>query len=772
MTSEHGLFRARSNDANHVGLKHRGPADGMFFGRMTKNTIMKRGAWWVIGLLALVQGAGAQQPLPTDTLKTIELTALEVTSYRERQTTLKTLPSVHGNMVVSGMRHEVIDLGDLAASLPEKNARQVFARVPGAFVYDMDGSGNQVNLATRGLDPHRSWEFNVRQDGLMVNSDIYGYPASHYSPPLEAMERIELIRGAASLQYGSQFGGMLNYVLKRPDTTRILTYEGSSIAGAFGTLGTFQRIGFHQGAWTVQAWAQYRQADGYRRVARTSSSAQHASLTWRPARAFSIRAEYSRGEYRYRMPGPLTDAQFAEAPRQATRERNHYGPDIHIPALHLDWSPSAATHLSLKASWLYGFRNSVMFIGFANQPDTILAATGQYAPRQVDIDGFDSRQVELRLRHDHRLLGSTQTLVAGTHLILNDLHRRQLGKGSTGTDFDLSVDAAGFGRDLHFLSRNAAVWLEELIRIGDRFELAPGLRWELGDTRRSGTIRDMDPASIPLRLDRNFLLLGGSGSYKATREMQCYGGWSQAYRPVILSATIPASIQERIDPELRDATGHNAEVGIRGSAWQGRLRYDLGVFEMIYRNRTGVIEVEEPNGTSLLYRTNTGDSRTLGAEAYAECRFWRTGTFDLSAFTASSWMDARYISGSLFRAGENVALRGNRVETVPQWTTRNGLNARYRNFALALQYSHVDDSFSDAFNTPAPTATGSAGPVPGYGLWDLHLSWNHGRRLSVALSVTNLSDERYFTKRPTGYPGAGVWPSDGRSWSVTVRQGI
>lgn len=50
--------------------------------------------------------------------------------------------------------------------------------------------------------PHRSWEFNIRQNGVIINSDMYGYPASHYSAPMESFEKIELIRGTGSLQYG------------------------------------------------------------------------------------------------------------------------------------------------------------------------------------------------------------------------------------------------------------------------------------------------------------------------------------------------------------------------------------------------------------------------------------------------------------------------------------------------------------------------------------------------------------------------------------------
>ena len=48
--------------------------------------------------------------------------------------------------------------------------------------------------------PNRSWEFNVRQNGYDISSEVFGYPETYYTPPMEALEKIEVIRGAASLQ--------------------------------------------------------------------------------------------------------------------------------------------------------------------------------------------------------------------------------------------------------------------------------------------------------------------------------------------------------------------------------------------------------------------------------------------------------------------------------------------------------------------------------------------------------------------------------------------
>ena len=80
--------------------------------------------------------------------------------------------------------------------------------------------------------------------------------------------------------------------------------------------------------------------------------------------------------------------------------------------------------------------------------------------------------------------------------------------------------------------------------------------------------------------------------------------------------------------------------------------------------------------------------------------------------------------------------------------------------------SHVGDSFADALNTTTPTANGARGLVPSYTLLDLNGSVEVARWLRVGAGIGNALDASYFTKRPTFYPGPGVWPSDGRSFRV------
>lgn len=303
-------------------------------------------------------------------------------------------PDVLGGLVLAGTGNTIIELAGLPANLAEKSARQIYARVPGAFVYDMDGSGNQVNVSTRGLDPHRSWELNVRQDGVLLNSDLYGYPASHYSPPMEAIERLEVIRGTAALQYGSQYGGMVNYVTKGPRTDGAIGAESINTLGSFGLRSTFNAVGGSVGRLSYYGYMNERRSDGYRQGSESDFEAQYLAANFAVSPEVTLRGQVGRTAYTYRIPGPLTDQMFAEDPRQSTRSRNYYQPDITAPALSLSWQRPSGMQLTATASAILGPRNSVQYLGFADQPDEPDSETGEFGARQVDIDRFRSLTFE------------------------------------------------------------------------------------------------------------------------------------------------------------------------------------------------------------------------------------------------------------------------------------------------------------------------------------------------------------------------------------------
>jgi Fe(3+) dicitrate transport protein len=134
------------------------------------------------------------------------------------------MPEIRENVLFSGKKNEVIKLSQINGNFTTNNAREIFSRIPGVNIWENEGSGIQINVGVRGLSPNRSWELNTRQNGYDISSDVFGYPEAYYNPPLEAVENIQLVRGGASLQFGPQFGGMLNYVLKR-ETKEKFSFE-------------------------------------------------------------------------------------------------------------------------------------------------------------------------------------------------------------------------------------------------------------------------------------------------------------------------------------------------------------------------------------------------------------------------------------------------------------------------------------------------------------------------------------------------------------------
>lgn len=674
------------------------------------------------------------------------------------------LPTIQGTLLVSGKKNEVISVSNLDANIAEKTPRQLFSKVPGVFVYDMDGSGNQINISTRGLDPHRGWEFNLRKDGIITNSDMYGYPASHYSMPMESIEKIELIRGTGSLQYGAQFGGMLNYVTKHADTSRTFGFESINSVGSFGLLSSYNAIGGKVGKLTYYAYYSKRHSDGYRQNSQSDAEAQSVRLGYQFNRNVALTADFSRSKYLYHIPGPLTDSMFYANPRQATRSRNYFSPDIYIPSLTLDWRLGVRTQLQTKVSAVLGSRNSVLFDKMATVVDKIDATTLNYAARQVDIDNFNSYTAELRLLHHYQLFNQTSVLLGGVQLSSNDLHRRQLGVGTTGSNYDLSI-TGNWGRNLHFKTHNIAIFVENSFHLSPRLSVNPGARFEVGESAMSGTISYYNPGDLPTTIKHAFPLLGINFNYQLTQSQQLYGGWSQAYRPVIFKDIIPASTYERVDKNLKDAFGYNLEVGYRGSL--DRLKWDVSAFAVQYNNRMGTLSQTDAAGT-YIYRTNIGNSLTKGIELFIEAGFRLAPQVRLSVFTSTAYMDGRYKNAQVRVNQENVNVSGNHVESVPEWISRNGVNLKYKRLSASVLYSYTAQSYADALNTMKPSATGAVGLVPAYGIVDLNTTYNISRSLLVKFNVNNLADSQYFTKRPMFYPGPGVWASDGRSAVLTV----
>jgi Fe(3+) dicitrate transport protein len=211
------------------------------------------------------------------------------------------------------------------------------------------------------------------------------------------------------------------------------------------------------------------------------------------------------------------------------------------------------------------------------------------------------------------------------------------------------------------------------------------------------------------------------------------------------------------------------------------VAYDVGAYEVRVDNRFGtLVRADAATGEPYVYKTNVGATRTRGLELRVDAPLATLagpgGGVAVRGFTAAALTDAAYRGGTVVdggAGGANRALRGNRVEGVPASIVRSGLTAAgggagLPRWSATLLASRTAASYADPHNTAAPTANGARGRVPAYTLVDLDGAVEVAPWLRVGAGVSNALDARYFTKRPTFYPGPGVWPSDGRAVRVSL----
>src|SRR3970040_2168543 len=90
---------------------------------------------------------------------------------------------------------------------------EVLRKVIGVHVVDEEGIGLRTNIGIRGLDPDRSRTVLMLEDGVPIALAPYGEPEMYYTPAIDRMKSIEVLKGSGSILFGPQtIGGVINYI--------------------------------------------------------------------------------------------------------------------------------------------------------------------------------------------------------------------------------------------------------------------------------------------------------------------------------------------------------------------------------------------------------------------------------------------------------------------------------------------------------------------------------------------------------------------------------
>ena len=225
--------------------------------------------------------------------------------------------------VYAGKKNEVIILDLSMANLASNNARQVFSRIPGLNIFQNDDAGLQLNIGGRGLDPNRTSNFNTRQNSYDISADVLGYPESYYTPPAEAIREIQIIRGAASLQYGTQFGALINFILKKPPNKTIDLVSRNNV-GSNNLYTNFTSIGGKRKNFSFYSFYNYKRGNGFRANSKYQSNNFYVHLSQNISNKTNVSGEITYMTYLAKQAGGLSDRMFFEDPLQSNRTRNWF----------------------------------------------------------------------------------------------------------------------------------------------------------------------------------------------------------------------------------------------------------------------------------------------------------------------------------------------------------------------------------------------------------------------------------------------------------------
>jgi Fe(3+) dicitrate transport protein len=711
----------------------------------------------------------------TDTLKkkqkTVDLMEVIIYTPKDNSFGISRLKNVEGTAIYAGKKTEAIYVGDLNANLAANNSRQVFAKVAGINIFENDGSGSQIGIGGRGLNPNRISNFNTRQNGYDISADALGYPESYYTPPTEAIERIEILRGAASLQYGTQFGGMINYKFNDAPTNKIISGNFRQTGASFGFLNSFNQLAGSAGKISYNAFYQYKHYDGWRDNSTLNYHNAFGSVKYKVNSRLSIKGDYTFLNYISQQPGGLTDKQFKDDPYQVTRNRNWFKVNWNLYSVVVDYEINQRTKLNFIVFGLMAGRDA---LGHLGRPDRV-DDTSKY--RNLLSDVYNNYGSEIRLLRRYSFLNYQSNVLIGARAYKGSTVRKQGDADKTSrANFSFMNPNDPENSSYLFPSSNFAVFVENIFQFTKNWGITPGVRFENITTSSEGYYRlvNRDLAGnvlLDMRMpdnrsnSRSFVLAGIGTQYKIKTNYEFYANFSQNYRSINFNDMRVNNPNYQVDPNLKDETGFTADGGFRGVV-KDLLYFDVSAFLLQYNNRIGTILTTDTLTYNVIrYRTNVSNSRNLGVEAFTEIDwiklFSKESKHKFSTFVNFSFINA------IYTGGQQPAFENKKVEYVPDMIVRTGITYAYKKFSVTGQYAYTSEQFSDATNAVS-SSSAIYGIIPAYSVIDVSAgySWKY---FGVFAGVNNVTNSLYFTRRTEGYPGPGILPADPMNGYVTLQ---
>ncbi|MDP1889817.1 MAG: TonB-dependent receptor [Gemmatimonadaceae bacterium] len=651
-----------------------------------------------------------------------------------------------------------VDSARLAA-LSAVSVKEALRTVPGVHVMDEDAFGLNLNVGLRGLPARRSQRVLLLEDGMPIHLGPYSDPSAHYHPPVDALERIDVVKGAAQIAFGPQtVGGVINFVRRPPPAqpgvhlavaggSRDLYAGRVSAGGTWNGRGVLLELGRRSGAGT-------RRGNTHRVDDLSVRGVVPLGPRQRLALSLGLYSEASQ----YGEAG-LSQEEFDRDPYQNPLPNDVF--DLSRRALQMVHEVELSSRLSLRTqiyhqriertAWRQAHTsadrlgNAAYELAFRCAPGAVsVDACGNTGrPRRYAFTG-----AETRLAVTHRFAAVQGAFEAGVR-VHDELMRRQERDGATATSRD-----GPLSRDNEITTRAASVFLLE--RIAWRgLIVTPGARLERVQSLNRNLMADAEAR------DGYTELLPGIGVTWTPGDtlrsaLTLIAGVHRGFAPPRPADVLNPVVGEGI-VQVDAETSVMYEVG-------GRLRLgnvgllDVTGFRISFDNQ---VVRGSLVGSGQRY-VNAGRTRHAGLEVGATFAIgrlvgdaWPTSAGALETDVAFTWLPvARFHDARASTVDAAQSVLGRRLPFAPRALLHAGLTwvhswgARVRVDGEAVSTQYADDA-----NSSAPAAAGRRGLVPAYHVLNASVRLpvrSAPRPLLATIAVKNVLNRAYITDRQEG----------------------
>ena len=612
---------------------------------------------------------------------------------------------------------DVINQQQLEALQP-LSLQDALKTLPGVNVRgDEGGLGSIPNIGIRGLNPTRSQKVLLLEDGAPIHPSLFISNASYYSPPVDRMGGIEVLKGASGLKYGpSNIGGVINYLTKTPEDG----FKISAKAGNYGYQlaqieagGKSETNGAIAGLNIIKS-----KSDGY-----LNNGYQMYDILFKGGIAvaddqwLSLKYTHYDNNINTSYVG-LRPNQYGNKSALNPAPNDYFVTQRNAVDLNHSWDIDSSTKLNSLLYWSKLTRDYWrQSIQSKNSNETIFKSCNVGADcmfgrnREFQMLGLDTR-----MSHAYEALGIDNELEIGLRLH-TEVQSNQLAA---------SKSFARSGSTINHEENKAnstAIYAQNRFSLTKNLALIPGIRLESYNQTRKNVFTEKSGSA------KNIETVPQIGvTWQVLPEAQIYSSIYKGFAPAQLATAInEKGVDQQLDPERST----NVEIGLRGKT--AGFTYDAAIFSMNFSN-----QIVNQSLAAGITKANGGKSLHQGVE------------LALGYVLSSGWSingNATYIPVAKFVGSSSMGGDGKRIPYTPSLTSNIGLNYQINGFNSLVSLNYLSSQFADSANTVASNSIGTIGEIPSITTVNWSANYSVNKSLKLFGVVNNVFNRRYISSR-------------------------